>query len=197
MMLPVSSCFRLLRLFCLSLLSLAVAGCSSMGLEFENPFSTTSDINDVYLSQFPDIPIPSDMESVTSRSLVTPNQNGEKVGLETFEGRVEASSLANAMIHHLSRQGWSLRGSTTGKRTMQLHQKDQRYAVIYLYEQTLTTAMEVWVISRLHDSSGLSASDPFGLPSGSAVGDALSGLSPASTVTEQWEGGIETAPLMK
>ncbi|MCH5276650.1 MAG: hypothetical protein J1E80_02325 [Desulfovibrionaceae bacterium] len=170
--------------FCLAVLFMT--GCS--GLNIPNPFATTSDVNDVYMSQFPDIPIPADMKSVPKNSLVTATQDGTRVGLESFEGRVEAASLSNAMIHNLSRQGWSLRGSVTGKRTMQVHEKDTRYVVLYLYEQTMTTAMEVWVLNRLTEG-GFGG---FGLPSG--VPGSFSS-SPASSATEVWEGGFTSQPL--
>lgn len=63
---------------------LLLAGCSNLNIP--NPFSSTSDVNDVYISQFPDIPIPADMKSVPKNTLVTATQDGTKVGLETFEG---------------------------------------------------------------------------------------------------------------
>lgn len=182
----------------------SLAGCSGMGLDIPNPFSSTSDVNDVYFSQFPDVPIPADMKSSPKNTLVTPTQDGVKMGLETFEGRVEASSLANAMIHNMSRQGWSLRGSITGKRTMQLHEKDQRYAIIYLYDQTLSTAMEIWVLNRLSGTPGLdsmqgsfslpASSSSFGSP-GAAAGGSAPYSPPASMVTEEWEGGVSARQL--
>lgn len=176
--------------FCLVCLSAAVlTACSNLNIP--NPFSSSSDVNDVYISQFPDIPIPADMKSVPKNTLVTPTQDGAKIGLETFSGRVESASLANAMIHNMSRQGWSLRGSTTGKRTMQLHEKDQRYAVIYLYDQTMNTAMEIWVLNRLSEGGfGSGFSLPSSMPSGSSFSPA-----PATNVTEEWEGGVSSQKL--
>ena len=170
-------------LVCLGIVVLA--GCANLNIP--NPFSSSSDVNDVYISQFPDIPIPADMKSVPKQTLVTPTQDGTKVGLETFKGRVEAASLANAMIHNMSRQGWSLRGSTSGTRTMQLHEKDQRYAIIYLYEQTVNTAMEIWVLNRLSD--GMFGTS-FSLPGSTSFSPA-----PATTVTEEWEGGVSSQKL--
>ena len=167
---------------------LLLAGCSNLNIP--NPFSSTSDVNDVYISQFPDIPIPADMKSVPKNTLVTTTQDGTKVGLETFEGRVEAASLANAMIHNLARQGWSLRGSVTGKRTMQVHEKDNRYVVLYLYDQTMTTAMEVWVLNRLTEG-GFGG---FSLPS-ATPGNATYSPAPVTNATEVWEGGVSSQQL--
>lgn len=177
-----------LRFSAVCLTVLLMAGCSSLNIA--NPFSSTSDVNDVYISQFPDIPIPADMKSVPQNTLVTATQDGTKVGLESFEGRVEAASLANAMIHNLSRQGWSLRGSVTGKRTMQVHEKDNRYVVLYLYDQTMTTAMEVWVLNRLTEG-GFGG---FGLPSG-VSGSSAFRPAPTGNATEVWEGGFTSQQL--
>lgn len=137
------------------ILSLLIALCAVQGcadLNITNPFeSSTSDVNETYYDQFPDVPIPRDMTVDTSRSLVSIGQDGVKTGLVTVEGRVEKSSLANAMLHNMSRQGWSLRGAVTGARTVHLYEKDNRYALIYLYDQTTTMAMELWIVPRVGD----------------------------------------------
>ena len=183
------------------------SGCSQ--LEVSNPFATVSDIKETYASQFTDIPVPTEMKSVPSSTLTTPTQQGIKVGLETYEGRVDSASLANAMIHNMARQGWSLRGSVTGKRTMQLHEKDQRFGVIYINGGTITTTMEVWVLNRLSGSGHVNAalgaapisttpttsgSVSSGSGAGSGSGTGTTGSStyspaPASSASEQWEGG--------
>ena len=128
------------RLFPAILLGLALTLTGCAGLEFSNPFSGTSDVNDVYYSKFPDIPIPSDMKSDLKETLVSTTPNAVKVGLETFSGRVESSSLASAMTHNMTPQGWVLRGQITGKRTMQLFEKDGRFAAIYLYDGMMDTS---------------------------------------------------------
>ena len=53
----------------------------------------------------------------------------------------------------MSRQGWTLRGVIDGKRTIQLYEKSGRYAILYIYNQQLTTAIEVWVLARLDDGA--------------------------------------------
>lgn len=174
------------RVLLIGLSLLALTGCADLGIT--NPFASTSDVKDVYLSQFPDIPIPADMKSVPKYTMVTPTQDGTKVGLETLEGRVDSASLANAMIHNMARQGWSLRGSVSGKRSMQLHEKDQRFAVLYLYDQTIDTRMEVWVLNRL--AGGGYTGTGFESLSGAGMS-----TRPATGVTEQWEGGVSSQAL--
>lgn len=181
-----------------------LTGCAEVGMP--NPFTPTpASITDVYYSQFADIPIPNVMKSVPANSLVTPSQSGQKVGLETFEGRVETASLANAMIHNMARQGWSLRGSMSGKRTLQLHEKGDMYAVLYFYDQTISTAMEVWVLNRLSGVANIMPySDPTTpqllgtgtspLPSSSTSPSASplpNAPSPANSSLEIWEGNVK------
>ena len=165
-------------------LTLALAG-GCAGIEFTNRFSSTSDVNDVYYSKFPDIPIPSDMKSDIGETLVSSTPNGVKVGLETFSGRVESASLASAMTHNMMPQGWILRGQVTGKRTMQLYEKDGRFAAIYLYDGMMNTTMEIWVLYNLDGAPLTPAFAPS--DSGSApVWD--NNFTPASSATEVWEG---------
>lgn len=171
-------------------LTLTLTGCA--GLEFSNPFSSTSDVNDVYYSKFPDIPIPSDMKTDLKETLVSTTPNAVKVGLETFSGRVESSSLASAMTHNMTPQGWVLRGQITGKRTMQLFEKDSRFAVIYLDDGMVNTTMEVWVLYQLEGSS----SAPIFMPTAPGASSENTGsapvwdpyFTPASSATEVWEG---------
>ena len=180
------------RLFPAILLGLALTLTGCAGLEFSNPFSGTSDVNDVYYSKFPDIPIPSDMKSDLKETLVSTTPNAVKVGLETFSGRVESSSLASAMTHNMTPQGWVLRGQITGKRTMQLFEKDGRFAAIYLYDGMMDTSMVVWVLYQL-DGSSSAPMFMHAMPGASSenIGNAPvwdPDFTPASSATEVWEG---------
>ncbi|MEG1610890.1 MAG: hypothetical protein RR317_06870 [Bilophila sp.] len=128
---------------------LILPGCADLNIS--NPFEKTSDVNEVYFDQFPDVPLPRDMTVDSSRSLVSVAQDGSKTGLLTVEGRVDKPSLANAMILNMNRQSWNLRAATTGAKTMHLYEKDNRYAIVYFYEQTTSVAMEIWIATRLED----------------------------------------------
>lgn len=182
---------RLVPTILLGLTLALTGGCA--GFEFSNPFSSTSDVNDVYYSKFPDIPVPSDMKSDIGETLVSTTPNAVKIGLETFSGRVESASLASAMTHNLTPQGWVLRGQVTGKRTMLLFEKDERFAVIYLYDGMMNTTMEVWVLHHLAGSSLAPALTPAAIP-GAAGGNTGASpvwddnFTPASSATEVWEG---------
>jgi hypothetical protein len=51
----------------------------------------------------------------------------------------------------MARHGWQLRGATTGQRTIQIYEKSNMFAVIYTYESTFSTVMEIWGAQRLND----------------------------------------------
>ena len=167
---------------CLLLLCalLPLQGCADLNIP--NPFeSSKSDGSEVYFDQFPDVPIPKDMSVDAKRSLISVAQDGTKTGLITVEGRVDKPSLANAMILNMNKQGWNLRGAAIGSKTMHLYEKDNRYAVIYYYEQTATAAMEIWVLNRLAD--GVLPTIGNGTGAGAGMGSAGGGSSPSFYLT--------------
>ena len=142
------------RLLCCLALLAALQGCN--GMNMQNPFDTsTTTTNETYYDQFEDVPIPADMNIDRTRTLITTAQDGTRMGLLTAEGRIEINSLAQAMANNMSRQGWTLTGKMSGVKHMQVFEKDARVVVLYFYEQTVYTAMEVWMSARL---SGFSAS---------------------------------------
>ncbi len=175
---------RLFARFLLVALALSsLASCADLGIP--NPFQPTSDVNDIYISQFPDIPIPSDMRLNAKNTLITPAPDGAKSGLATYAGRVESVSLANAMLHNMTGRGWTPLGSVSGKRTTQVYEKDQRLAVIYIYEQTLDTALEVWMLNRQTGGAAFST----GLTAPSGAGPASAARASGAS------GGVQARPL--
>lgn len=129
--------------------SLFLAGCADM-----NPFSAPANPEAAVYSQFSDIPVPKDMSTNAGRTFVNYGQDGTKVGLETLEGRIPSLTLTRVMINNMLRDGWSIRATASGSsRYMQLFERDNRYAVIYYYDQTASNAMEIWVATRLADGA--------------------------------------------
>lgn len=127
---------------------LMLTGCSSMS-SISNPFEQPS-ITESYISQFRDVPIPAPMSTIPSETLVTVGPDGSKFGLESFSGRVDGTSLANVMMQNMVRQGWQLRGSSVGVRSVQLYEKSPHYAAIFYREGVMTTSMDVWVVNGVN-----------------------------------------------
>ena len=116
---------------------------------FSNPFEKKeqSDINAVYFGHFNDIPIPQDMIKNNNRTEVS-FFNDQLSGVEFYEGPVEIISLSLAMEHNMRKTGWTLLSQASDEKFIQLYKKENRHAVIYFYEQTLTTAMEIWLLTN-------------------------------------------------
>ncbi|WP_298068068.1 hypothetical protein [uncultured Mailhella sp.] len=125
-----------------------LSGCSSMP-SISNPFEQPS-VSETYISQFRDVPIPAPMTSTPSETLVTVAPDGSKFGLESFSGRVELTTLANVMMQNMARQGWKLRGSSVGVRSVQLYEKAPHYAALFFRENVMNTTMDVWVINGVN-----------------------------------------------
>lgn len=127
---------------------LMLSGCSAGNFEIKNPFEQPS-LTDSYFSQFRDVPIPAPMTSRTKESYVTVGHDGGKIGLESFDGRVEAESLANVMMQNMAKSGWQLRGSSSGLRAIQLYQKEPHYVVLFFSEGIFQSTMDVWVVNNV------------------------------------------------
>lgn len=130
--------------------ALLLAGCSNMQMpSVSNPFQQPS-ITETYVSQFVDVPIPAPMSTRNDETLVTVGADGSKFGVEAFSGRVDGVSLANVMMQNMARQGWQLRGSSVGVRSMQLYEKAPHFAAIFFRENMMTTYMDVWIVNGVN-----------------------------------------------
>lgn len=177
------------RMLATMVFALMLAGCSSMP-SISNPFEQPS-ITDTYISQFRDVPIPAPMSTNPSETLVTVAPDGNKFGLESFSGRVDGNSLANVMMQNMARQGWQLRGSSVGVRSVQLYEKSPHYAAIFYRENIMKTSMDVWVINGVNVDILSLVPQQQNMGSSSA-GSKYSGASgaPASTYTEESSGQV-------
>lgn len=126
----------LVAIFCF----IMAAGCSSL---------TTSDSGvPYYYAEFDDIPIPSALSGVKETTIIT-TPNGTKTGVQVFKGRVEVGSLNKAMISYMQRDGWEMRSSTRGTRSILIFEKNDRYCTIYILDGMLNTEMQVYVSPKL------------------------------------------------
>ncbi len=135
-------------------MSLFLGACSMDNVSISNPFSATTEVTSVYTSQFPDVPIPMDMDSEPKETLTTISSSGDKVGKETFSGRVEHNSLGAAMAHNLANQGWTMLGIVQSDSTLQLYQKGTRYLIITISDGTISSNMVLWMVSQQSGSFG-------------------------------------------
>ena len=156
-------------------------------------------------SQLLNVPLPSGMQRYASHGYMNYGADGEREGLETLRGNVDASRAAQSMFTALQSQGWQLRLSQRkGDRSLYVYDKGNSLAVLAFRRQTVLTILEIWVGSRLPDGSALS------LPGGSDSGAELSGEEyaplgnesgqstptppPVPGTTEQWGAGAPGGP---
>ena len=122
--------------------------------------SLSTAVTSVYISQFPDVPIPMQMKTIPSKTLTTLSSSGEKVGREMFSGRIDHTTLGAAMAHSLKNQGWSMIGIVQSTSTLQLYKKSTRFLILNIEAGTISSSMDLWMISHLDQHMGLSAVPP-------------------------------------
>ncbi len=173
----------------LILSSLLLSGCTEYlsDITIPNPFeqkeANTADA--VYYGHFSDIPIPVDMEKDMKNTKVV-FYNDNVSGIEIYEGRVEINSLSAAMEHNLLKNNWTLIAKEYDEKIMQIYQKDNRFAIITFYNQTLTTGMDVWVLDKLPQNIINSTPYP------PATSSQNSHLTPNSTINNMKSSAVET-----
>lgn len=118
-----------------------VNGCSGM-------FGSSGHDGPYFYAEFDDIPIPTEVSSIKETTIIT-TPGGVKTGLQVFKGRVEVGSLNSAMIGYMQREGWEMRSSTRGARSLLLFEKEDRYATIYIIDGMFNTEMQVYVSPKL------------------------------------------------
>lgn len=186
---------RTLVTLVLGLLLAAAQGCAAVG---GNPFSNdplTGGV-DAASSHLLGVPLPAGMQRYASHGYTNYGAAGNREGLETLRGNVDAAQAAQSMFTALQAQGWQLRLSLRkGDRSLYLYDKGNSVAVLVFRRQTVLTILEIWTGDRLSDGSALSlpgaAESHVELPGEEyppASGEAEQSA-PAPGTTEQWGGG--------
>jgi hypothetical protein len=93
---------------------------------------------------FPDIPIPQELNLQTKESYVV--QSGAiKTGILTLRGRVDLNSLINFFQMAMSRENWKPKGYFRYQRSVMIFEKPDKICVIRLYEDLIYTYVEIFV----------------------------------------------------
>lgn len=128
----------------LGLCLLAAAGCADLFSSGEQ-----RQPGEVYYADFPDIPIPAEMELRSGNSQVIKTGNTVNGFLE-FSGSVSWDSLVNACASNLTRDGWSVLGLFRGKHSLIIADKMDRTCVMTIYDGFPSTTLEVWVADKIN-----------------------------------------------
>ena len=132
------------RKISLILVSVAVlvlfgAGCAHLpglgGKEAESAPQTTD---------FDDIQVPGELKIEPDKSFVY-SSAGFRAGILHYTGYVEINSLVDYFSTTMTQQGWRLRSTFRSPKMVLLFEKNQKAALIMIYEKMLLTHVEIWV----------------------------------------------------
>jgi len=115
------------------------AGCAHLpglgGKEAESAPQTTD---------FDDIQVPGELKIEPDKSFVY-SSAGFRAGILHYTGYVEINSLVDYFSTTMTQQGWRLRSTFRSPKMVLLFEKNQKAALIMIYEKMLLTHVEIWV----------------------------------------------------
>lgn len=129
----------------MAVLTVGLSGCAEI---FSSSSSNQQGAGSVYYADFPDVPIPSEMELRSGSSQVTKSGAGNVIGYLEFSGSAAWDSLVNACASNLTRDGWSVTGLFRGERSLIVADKMDRICVISIFDGFPSTSMSVWVTDK-------------------------------------------------
>ena len=133
----------------LGVLLIMLNGCALLGDSASSTDTANTGLN-YYYDEFPDVPIPVDMSANSDRFTIL-GKGGVKLGIEEFSGRVDHTSLVNAMQNYMLRDGWTMRSLFRAKRSVLVFEKPDRICSLYIVDGTFSTTMLVFVSPKLAD----------------------------------------------
>jgi hypothetical protein len=126
---------------------------SSAQGEYSPGFSETATSSDAanIMYEFPDLPIPIELERVEDRTIMIKTV-GFQGGILVFKGRVTAVSLMEFFTKSMPKHGWILDGTLNAKRSFLAFSKGRNaYCLIQIYEGPMgfKTEVQIWVSEPL------------------------------------------------
>ncbi|MCF8053495.1 MAG: hypothetical protein K9L59_19845 [Desulfobacterales bacterium] len=123
-----------------------VTGCSGTQTRSEDPAGSgmrERESQPLYYD-FGDILIPRELNVVKESSFVfrTP---GLSAGVLSLKGNVEVNSLIAFFETNMAKDNWTPMSSFKSPRSMMLFQKENRWCVINITDQSFSTYVEIWV----------------------------------------------------
>lgn len=94
--------------------------------------------------EFGDILVPSEMDFVPDASFVYIT-SGLTSGVMTLKGRVDSDSLISFFQNNMAKDNWKMVGYFKSPKSIMLFQKETRWSVININEETFYTYAEIWV----------------------------------------------------
>ncbi|MBW2411427.1 MAG: hypothetical protein JRF72_16640 [Deltaproteobacteria bacterium] len=127
---------------------LLICGCSSTSQKKDEP--ETQPVAEAQKEESPlyydfgDVPVPPELKLVTKSSFVYRTQ-GFSAGVIVLKGRVELGSLIEFFENNMAKDNWQVVSTFKSTRTLLLFQKENRWCVINITDETYNTHVEIWV----------------------------------------------------
>lgn len=105
---------------------------------------------------FGDVLVPQELK-VDKKSSFIYQTDGFSAGVLVLSGRIETSSLISFFENNMTKDNWKIISTFKSERTMLLFQKANRWCVMSITDETLSTYVEIWVAPTAKDiDAGLS-----------------------------------------
>ena len=129
-------------LFCLALM-VVFTGCTKT-IQTEPPGGQEGPIPLVTIREFPDVPIPTELELDAKESFVymTPEF---ATGMLVYNGNVDYDSVVRFFNESLPKNGWQLQASLKYTQTLFFYQKESRVCLLTMRTTPLNVKVAIWV----------------------------------------------------
>jgi hypothetical protein len=136
-----------------------ISGCSTLSQNEEDaatqPAAEQKKEEIPLYHDFGDVPVPPEFKLSPKNSFVYRTQ-GFSAGVLVLKGRVEVGSLITFFENNMARDNWQVVSTFKSPRTLLLFQKENRWCVINITDDTYNTHVEIWVAPTVNPSdSGL------------------------------------------
>ncbi len=99
----------------------------------------------VTIREFPDVPIPKELDLDAKESFVVYAAPDIAAGLLVYDGNVDYDSLVRFFNQTLTKEGWIFRGSLKYARTLLFYQKETKVCLVTMKSEPLNVRVEIWV----------------------------------------------------
>ena len=129
----------------MGLLLMLLISCSSTPKTTDGSNAKERDENDAPLYyDFTDVLVPRELKLFPKSSFVY-HTSGFTAGVLVFKSEVERSSLIDFFLNNMAKDNWQIISSFKSDRTMLLFQKEHRWCVMNINDETFNTYVEIWV----------------------------------------------------
>jgi hypothetical protein len=126
-------------------LVLISSACSSTPETTDGSEARESDRKDAPLYyDFEDVLVPKDLK-LNAKSSFVYQTSGLSAGVLVFSSKVERGSLVQFFENNMAKDNWQVVGSFKSPRTLLLFEKDNRWCVINIADNSWQTLVEIWV----------------------------------------------------